>query len=134
MPPQAPSKSNGKPKAPRKTLAEQQELFARLEVERSHKVTKAVEQFGTKARIAKADKRPPCAEVAANRIRQFLLDQGRQKNFSQWMAGAAREAGLNPSTARSLIHGHKIRVGPNVVDQIARATGCPIAVFYDHEF
>lgn len=130
-------RKNGSPaneKAPRKTQAEQQELFARLEVDRSHKVSKAMEQFGTKARIAKADKRPPCAEVAAMRIRQALLDQGRQKNFSQWMAGAARDAGLNPTTARAIIHGKKVRVGPDVVDQIARATGCPIAVFYDPEF
>lgn len=48
-----------------------------------------------------------------------------------WMAHAARKMGLLYSTARAIIHGDKTSVGPVVVEQISRHTGCPISVFYD---
>lgn len=72
-----------------------------------------------------------CKELAGQRIREFLWELGLEKEHHLWMAHAARRAGLNYSTARSIIHGEKINVGPDVVDQISMATGCPVSVFYD---
>lgn len=79
------------------------------------------------------DDRPICTEVAAARIREFLFEVGRNDKDLEWgwMAHAAKSAGLNYGTARSIIHRDKTSVGPTVVEQISRHTGCPISVFYD---
>jgi Helix-turn-helix len=108
--------------------------WAAIVADKAHKVTNTVAQFGTPARLKAAQRRRPCAEVAAIRIRQYFLDLGKELGYDKWMAQVARESGMTYSTCREIIHGRKTRVGPNVVDQIAKATGCPVAVFYDEEF
>lgn len=99
-----------------------------------HRVSAAVLEYRTKERLKAAAKRPPCAEVAARRIREYFFDLGFDLGYNKWMAEVSRKAGMNYTTVCAIIHGHKTRVGPNVVDQIAAATGCPVSVFYDHEF
>jgi hypothetical protein len=99
-----------------------------------HRVLVALREYQTKERLKAAAKRPPCAEVAARRIREYLWDLGAEKNHHLWIAEVARKAELNYTTVWALVRGYKTRVGPDVVDQITRATGCPIAVFYDAEF
>ena len=99
-----------------------------------HKVLRAVKRYKTKERLETAEERTPCAEVAARRIREFAYDLGADLEWYRWMAEVARRMGLNYHTCRSIIIGEKTFVGPKVVDQIARATGCPVSVFYDEEF
>lgn len=99
-----------------------------------HRVLHAVKEYKTKKRLEKLQDKRPCAEVAAERIREFAWDVGAERGWQRWMAFASRELGLSYSTARAIIRGDKFRVGPDVVDQISKATGCPVAVFYDHEF
>ena len=99
-----------------------------------HRVLHAVKEYKTAQRLKKVQDKRPCAEVAAQRIREFAWDVGAEMGWNRWMAFASRELGLNYSTARAIIKGEKFRVGPDVVDQIARKTGCPVAVFYDEEF
>lgn len=99
-----------------------------------HRVLHAVQQYKTRERISLVKRKRPCAEVAAERIREFAWDMGAEMNHYRWMAFAARELGLSYSTARAIINGSKFRVGPDVVDQIAAKTCCPVSVFYDEEF
>jgi hypothetical protein len=108
--------------------------WAAITTDKAHKVFQTAQQFGTPARLKMAPKRRPCAEVAAIRIRQYFLDLGKELGYAKWMAQVARESGMTYSTVREIIHGRKTKVGPHCVDQIARATGCPVAVFYDEEF
>lgn len=77
------------------------------------------------------EERESCKRIAARRIREFLHEIGTELELERWMAEAARRVGLNYSTAREIIHGYKTNVGPDVVDQISMATGCPVSVFYD---
>jgi hypothetical protein len=99
-----------------------------------HRISAAISQYRTKERLKAAAKRRPCAEVAAIRIREYFFDLGAELGYTRWMAEVSRKAGMNYTTVCAIIHGHKTRVGPNVVDQIALTTGCPVAVFYDAEF
>lgn len=117
-----------------RAVSNRQLSFPNHEHAADHRVLVALRQYQTKERLKAAAKRPPCAEVAARRIREYFFDLGKELNYTKWMAEVSRKAGMNYTTVRSIIHGHKKRVGPNVVDQIARSTGCPIAVFYDAEF
>jgi hypothetical protein len=77
------------------------------------------------------EEREACKTIAGRRIRQFLHEIGDDIGSERWMAEASRRVGLNYTTARSIIHGYKQNVGPDVVDQISMATGCPVSVFYD---
>lgn len=77
------------------------------------------------------EERESCKLIAGRRIRQFLHEIGGDIGSDLWMAEAARRTGLNYTTARCIIHGYKLSVGPDVVDQISMATGCPVSVFYD---
>lgn len=84
--------------------------------------------------VREVEKRQPCKEIAGVRIREFLWDIGREMDHDYgWIAYAAKRAGLCYETARALIHGSKINVGPDVVDQISIATGCPVGYFYNQE-
>lgn len=98
-----------------------------------HKVLLALKRYQTKARLEAAANKRPCAEVAAQRIREFAWDLGADLSWHRWIASSARAMGLNYSTAWSITKGKKFRVGPDVVDQISAATGIPVAVFYDEE-
>jgi hypothetical protein len=108
--------------------------FPEHEFASDHRISAALKEYKTKARLKAAAERPPCAEVAARRIREYFFDLGAELNYTRWMAEVSRKAGMNYTTVCAIIHGQKTRVGPNVVDQIARSTGCPVAVFYDAEF
>lgn len=110
-----------------------QPKLPRHEHARNHKVLLALQQYKTKARLKAAENKRPCAEVAAERIREFAWDLGADKGWERWIAESARQMGLNYSTAWALARGKKTRVGPDVVDQIAAATGIPVGVFYDEE-
>jgi hypothetical protein len=82
--------------------------------------------------VRRVESRKPAKEIAGVRIREFLWDIGREMDHEYgWIAFAAKRAGLHYETARALIHGVKINVGPDVVDQISMSTGCPVGVFYD---
>lgn len=84
--------------------------------------------------VRKIEKRQPAKEIAGIRIREFLWDVGREMDYQfGWIAHAARRAGLQYETARALIHGIRLNVGPDVVDQISMATGCSVGTFYDPE-
>jgi hypothetical protein len=80
------------------------------------------------------EERTPAKEIAGVRIREYLFDLGREMRHEfGWMAHAARKAGLNYATARKIIRGDRITVGPDVVDQISLTTGCSVSIFYDLE-
>jgi hypothetical protein len=98
-----------------------------------HKVLSALPQYRTKARLRAAKDKRSCAEVAAERIREFCWDLGADKGWHRWIATSARQMGLSYTTAWAIARGKKTRVGPDVVDQISAATGVPVAVFYDEE-
>ena len=98
-----------------------------------HKVLEAQSRFRTKTRLRAAKHKRPCAEVAAERIREFCWDLGADMGWERWIAESARKMGLNYTTAWMIARGRKTRVGPDVVDQISAATGVPVAVFYDEE-
>lgn len=98
-----------------------------------HKVLEAQKRFGTKARLRLAKRKRSCAEVAAERIREFAWDLGADKGWDMWIAEAARRMGLSYTTTWNIVRGRKTRVGPDVVDQISQHTGVPVAVFYDEE-
>ena len=116
-----------------RSLSPRQLSFPVHEHATDHRISAAVQEFRTKERLKMAAKRPPCAEVAAKRIREYFFDLGKELNYTRWMAEVSRKAGMNYTTVREIIHGRKTRVGPDVVDQIARTTGCPVRVFYDYE-
>lgn len=96
-----------------------------------HKVLRAFEQYRTPRRLKLV--RRPCAEVAAERIREFAWDLGADLEWNRWMAEVSRRMGMNYDSVRQLIHGKKQYVGPGLVDQISQATGIPVSVFYDEE-
>lgn len=98
-----------------------------------HKVLAALKTYKTKQRLQAAKRKRSCAEVAAERIREFLWDLGADKEWERWIAASSRDAGLGYTTAWAIARGKKTRVGPDVVDQISKATGIPVAVFYDEE-
>jgi hypothetical protein len=101
---------------------------------RDHRVLRALAEFKTKRRLELAKVKRPCAEIAAERIREFAWDLGAEREWYRWIAAAQREMGFNCySTVWAIVTGKKTRVGPDVVDQISRATGIPVAVFYDEE-
>lgn len=120
--------------AVRQLRSTRQLSFPEHEHASDHKVSAAIPEFRTKARLRAAANRPPCAEVAASRIREYFFDLGAELNYTRWMAEVSRKAGMNYTTVCEIIHGRKTRVGPTVVDQISRTTGCPVRVFYDAEF
>lgn len=112
----------------------QTELFPEHEFTNGqHKVLRALSQYKTKRRLALALEKRPCAEIAAERIREFAWDLGAELGWERWIAHVSRECQMSYSTLWSIVRGHKTRVGPDVVDQISRATGIPVAVFYDEE-
>lgn len=77
-----------------------------------------------------------CKEIAAIRIREFLFELGAEVKFRfpGWIAYAVEKAGFACyGTGRGIINGSVTSVGPDVVEQISRHTGCPISVFYDAE-
>ncbi len=98
-----------------------------------HKLLSLINQYKTKKRLEWAEKRRPCAEVAAERIREYAWDLGAEKDWYRWIAESARKMGMNYSTVYQIVTGKKTRVGPDVVDQISRVTGIPVGVFYDEE-
>jgi hypothetical protein len=83
----------------------------------------------------KIEDRQPCKEIAAVRLREFLWELGAEMDHEHgWKAFAIKRAGFKCyHTGWSIIQGEKITVGPDVVDQVSMATGCPISVFYDLE-
>jgi hypothetical protein len=84
--------------------------------------------------VREVKNRPPCKQIAAERIYEFLWEIGADyKHEIGWKTRAAERAGLNYSTALSIINGDKETVGPDVVDQISIATGVPVGIFYDYE-
>ncbi len=85
-------------------------------------------------RIALVEDRDPGNIVAARRIREFLYDVGRELEFEYgWKAKAIARAGLTYGTGWQIIQGISDSVGFSVIEQISRATGCPIGVFCDSE-
>lgn len=98
-----------------------------------HKVLRALKRYKTPQRLELAMEKRPCAEIAAERIKEFLWDLGAEKDWYRWIAAASRAAGLNYRTAYDIATGRKNYVGPRVVDQIATITGIPVSVFYDEE-
>lgn len=108
--------------------------FPQHEHASDHKVSAALAQYKTKERLRAAARRPPCAEVAARRIQEYFWDVGDEMGHVRWIAEVARRCEMSYSTVWRIVRGARTRVGPDVVDQIARVTGCPVRVFYDAEF
>jgi hypothetical protein len=108
-----------------------------------HHLTRAVREHANKRRLRDVADLQSSGEVAAQRIREFAYDVGADvKHARGWMAYAARKLGVQYTTLYAVInmgrgkskkHRRKSTVGTRTVDQIARFTGCPIAVFYDPE-
>ena len=98
-----------------------------------HKLLQLIKIYKTKRRLEWAAERRPCAEVAAERIREYAWDLGAEKDWHRWIAESARKMGMSYSTVHAIVTGKITRVGPKVVDQISRVTGIPVGVFYDEE-
>lgn len=81
-----------------------------------------------------SEERDPGNVVAARRIREFLFDIGRELGMEYgWKAKAIARAGLQYNTGWRLIQGLNESVGFGVIEQISRATGCPLSIFCDGE-
>lgn len=68
----------------------------------------------------------PSAEIAAERVRDLLLEIGNDCNYIWgWKTAAARELGLGRITTSNLIDRKVTRLGTHVIDQVVQKTGIP---------
>lgn len=99
-----------------------------------HKLLLAQKQYGNRRRLKKVEDLPASGITAFNRLREFAYDLGHELGMERgWMVKVATRMGLNYKTLWNIVHGVVTMVDTTTVDTVARASGVPVAVFYDAE-
>ena len=99
-----------------------------------HHLLVAAREYGSRRRLRKVEDLQPSGEVACSRVREYAFDLGAELDMKHgWLTKAAERMGIHRNTLWNITHEVVRSISTETVDQIARASGIPIGIFYDPE-